>query len=390
MQGGRFWNKKFVLKNIKWIVVLIFFLVLSTEITLRIACKQKLCKWESIKFEADPMLGYRYMPNIRNTFRNSAFTHQYTTNSLGFPGYDFSYSKKPDYFRIMVVGTSDDTGFYTDGPSGYVELLNDLFKKSKSNIEVINMSMEGKYRSLINMKLITDELPKYEPDLILYGQNEFPFSHKANFRTTYKGVCICYTNYNENLDSAKRFIDRYLMHKPFEAHLFDYSYIMRLIYTYYINHRRDHNNMMVQFVKNYLVKNENMMVLHVRNFINNWTITKEKGEMHHENPEIIYSEKESLDMLKQVKTALLRKNIGFMLFDTYFRPEDEKLAELFKQNGLRFLPLNIPTQKEYDFGKVEGHSTLIGHKKIAGELYKVLTDNIIPKEYLNFNFKTKQ
>jgi len=144
---------RILLKIILWGFILVFSIILITEITLRITCKRKLVRWDNLPYIPDTILGHRYMPNAKGTFSNAAFFNTFIINSLGFPWKNFS-PKKTRCFRIIIVGNSDEDGIHTDGSLNFFYLLICYFKENK-NIEFLNLSIEGQNRSIINMNFLS-------------------------------------------------------------------------------------------------------------------------------------------------------------------------------------------------------------------------------------------
>ena len=74
--------------------------------------------------------------------------------------------------------------------------------------------------------------------------------------------------------------------------------------------------------------------------------------------------------------------IKLVLFETYASAKSNSLDEMFKKENINFADSKVERKKEYSFGKLDGHSSQLGHIAIAGSLYKTLTDSIIQKRFL--------
>jgi hypothetical protein len=357
------------------ILVSLISMIILTEVALRLTCK-KLIRCSPHMYQTDTLTGYRYQPNAKWTFVNIAIKNACYSNSHGFPGDEFSLKKKEGVYRIIIVGDSNDTGFNTDGPLNYVKLLNKYFQTNNIRVEVINCAIDGKDRGIRNLKLIVKELVNYEPDLILLSK-PFPLTDRLRYRTTYKNIQINCLYLNE-MDSAKLYVDKELSHKTFVIHLFDWSYIFRYVCKYYFDNKDDKTKKLAQFIGKSNIKDIYRIRAYARSEM--YWLWEKKTEKQLEIKQ--YSEDKSLQFLKKVNNALSKKNVKLILFDTYENKNSGHLRKLFNPNGINYLPLNIPPKKEYDFGKLDEHSTQKGHKAIADAFYSVLIDSIIPKEYI--------
>jgi len=371
---------KIIFKIIIYSIVSIIALIFTTEILLRITCGKKLSRWSNLPYIPDSTLGYRYVPNAKGVFSNVAFTNEYSVNSLGFSGKDFSMNKKAGCFRIIVIGTSDEDGIHTDGSLNYVFLLRDYLQKY--NIDVVNLAIEGRERSMININFIRSECVKYNPDLILYKISEFPFIYKKRYRYTYKDVLIAYAEPNESLDSSKLFIDKYINNSSNTVKLYNWSYAYRYLCKYYIDNKDDNENKIVKYIKEKNILNDRLVTAYVRGTINNLSKKrKSKKELEKYKP-IKYSEKESLEVLDSLNRELALKNIKFYVYDDYLSANANKCKKLCSRYNIGYISLDIPYKKEYSFGDKDGHSSSEGHKVIANYFYKVLKDSIIPRNLL--------
>lgn len=184
----------------------------------------------------DTVLGYRYYPDTTFIFSNVAFTNSCTTNSLGFPGNDFSPKKQEGIFRILLAGVSDDTGFVSDGSYSYAQRLNQMFQDHHYPVEIINCSTDGSDRIVRNMELIKKEGIDYDPDLILL-RDGLPLKDAMRHRMTYRG-CIIYTPYLQHVEPTKQYIDDVLDNQKHWFKVYDRSYIFRYYLKIYFDIRR--------------------------------------------------------------------------------------------------------------------------------------------------------
>jgi hypothetical protein len=374
---------KIVLKIFKWIFLTIIMFVIVTEGVLRISCKQLLVRWNTFAYQSDTLLGYRYLLNSSGIIHNSAYINYYKINKFGFPDNDFSIPKKDGMFRIIIVGTSDDTGLCTNGPLNYCKIANNNFRQNDDNVEILNCSIDGEKRSFVNYNFILNEGVKYEPDLILFRLSEFPLVDQMRYRATYKGIRINYAEKNESLDSSKLFIDKYLINKTSFSYLYDCSYIVRGIVRYFINHKDDKKDKIISYLKKHVIKNQKLVVGYVRGEINNWSkVRRSKKEMKKFEAKTFTKDK-SIKLLVDLQQQLLKKDISLVLFRIYNGFENTSLCDTLCNSGLTFMALQVPNCDNCTFGELDGHSTQQGHKAIALSLYNKLVNHYIPKAYLN-------
>lgn len=81
--------------------------------------------------------------------------------------------KKPDTFRIMVIGDSMTYGYGVEEKFTYTSLLSDKLNETY-RVEVINLGISG-WQSEDILKVLRDYLPPLKPDLVVYGMvhNDF-------------------------------------------------------------------------------------------------------------------------------------------------------------------------------------------------------------------------
>ncbi len=118
--------------------------------------------------EHDPTVGYRYIPDFRRTLiRPGGAEYVLTTNSFGIRSdREYTKTKPPGIFRIIVLGDSFAAGQYLSNDQRFTELLERRLK----NTEVMNFALEGTGtdQQLLIFETVARE---YDPDLILL----FPF-----------------------------------------------------------------------------------------------------------------------------------------------------------------------------------------------------------------------
>jgi hypothetical protein len=195
----------------------------------------------------DRNLGYRYKIDTAFTLSNTAFTNRVQTNSYGFPFPNFEKKKPQGVFRIIIVGTSEETGFWSDGTYGYIQRLQDFLKNKNYPVEIINCSMDGWSRGMRNVNLIRNEYVHYDPDLILL-MNEMPIVDEITYRKTYRQYLFV-TPDTGRIDNFKEKIDHFITKKGGWIKLYDISYILRYYMKIYLDRILEHEHPFVKFTQ---------------------------------------------------------------------------------------------------------------------------------------------
>jgi lysophospholipase L1-like esterase len=113
--------------------------------------------------QKDDLLGYRLVENRK--------VGEYSFNSLGFRGRDFTQTKPEGTIRVICIGGSTTIGSNAGGdqfsyPWLLEELLRKAFPKAK-NIEVINAGVFG-YHSWHSLLRVENEFDRYDPDVYVF------------------------------------------------------------------------------------------------------------------------------------------------------------------------------------------------------------------------------
>lgn len=355
-----------ILKIAAKIILIITVVIALTEVTLRLTSWEKLQKWSECQYQADPVLGYRYKVNSAGAVNSIAYNRHYQINSHGFPGQEFSTTKGKGIYRIAIAGNSEESGLYTNGPINYINMLDSLFKENGRKVEVINLGIDGHFRSIKNINLLKGECAGYQPDLVLLKNTDFPLNDAPHYRTTYKGILINYTEDRAgNLDSAKAYVDHELSCKDFRLYLYDYSYIYRYLAKIYLDQYQ--KSKIWEWLGRPFFKEPNKMECYARHLIFWPKYVFEPKE---------YSVRESFQILRNLDSTLLERKTKLILYNTYAFENSEKARLSYAENNINYLPLDVIPKEEYSFGKLDGHSSQEGHKAIALALYRALKDSI--------------
>jgi hypothetical protein len=256
---------KKIISFLKWSCIVFLGIIVVVEVTLRLTCEKKLARWHAMEYMPDSLIGYRYKPDTFFLNANVAYSNLCKTNKFGFPGDDFEEKKRKGQYRIIVIGTSDDTGFTSDGDQSYVKRLNKIFKENGYNVEVINCSTDGSDRIVRNMQLICNEIVRYQPDMVLL-RNQLPLKDILRYRETYRGHII-YTANLSHIAPTKKYIDEVYTAKNYIFKLFNISYIFRYYCKVYLDFKKDKpKHKFVTFSENIFTYDKlNRIRMYVRN-----------------------------------------------------------------------------------------------------------------------------
>jgi hypothetical protein len=366
---------KIVFKTIKIIAIPLFSLMLLTEVLFRFCYHNKFSFNKEFPYQIDSVIGYRFKSNSEGYFRNEAINNNYYYfNSKGFPGGNFSFTKNNSYYRIIVVGSSNEIGFLTNGPLNYVKIIKDSLENNDIKVEIINCSIDGGNRELSKLKFVEGECLKYNPDLVLYT-GRFPFDERNRYRTSYKGIKIELES-PDSINSAKRYIDENITQKCLLVRLIDISYVVRGMCRYYVNKKyvdgkKDHD-IYTKILNKTLIKDEEIIWAYM------FSKLRWKVQLGYS---VKYTEEESLSKLKIAAEKLNKNNVEFIYYKIFHNKYYFKSKELFSNKGIKYLQLDMPFKSDYSFGEKDGHLSQKAHIDIAKHFYKSLTDSIIPTSY---------
>jgi hypothetical protein len=351
-----------VIKTVLFVLLALLILLAAGEIYLRLIDSRKLQNWSAFAYQPDTALGYRYLPLAKGIYRNAAYTRPYVINYAGFPGNEFTEQKPRGIYRILLVGTSDDTGLCTNGPLNYCNLVNAAFKDHGLPVQLVNLSIDGSRRSEQCLRLIRMEGQRLGAGMVLLC-NSLPFQSAMRYRSSYKGVTINYARPAANLlDSAHAFIDTAVLIKDNYIRLYDHLYLYRYLAKAMIEHKE---SAFVKWVSPLLFKDLQKFSAYARKLLY-WS---KKGDTA-KYPPTICDEATSIDSLKHLNRFLAVRHIKLLTFDSYQRDRD--LQPLFGAAGLDYCALGIPRRSAYTFGELDRHSSQDGHKAIATALFRQL------------------
>ncbi len=332
------------MKKATTIIIVLLAVILFFELFFRIAYREKLTLVKRPRFIADSVYGYRYRPNQANTLRMPYINHEYLINSFGYYTHEFKVEKPKDSLRVIFTGASVLNGLYLNGTEPYCKVLQAEFSDNNYNIEVINCGIDGIKE---HKRFVTQELTKYNPDIIFLEFPELPFWENQK-RETYKGYEMAYSRNNpKSRDYCVKMIDDMDNYK-FYINLYKFSYIFRAIYRTYLRYTDK------TYVKYLSILDTNKV--------------RALQQFRH------YSFTKSLDLLREISGSLREKNIEFCAF--FYGNANAFYINILKQMNVPYVELGL-FSGDYDFTFVineesEGHFNQRTHFLIAEKLYEKL------------------
>jgi hypothetical protein len=319
--------------------------IAGAEIFLRIRYKSLL--WIHVYpqvYIPDEDLGYRYKANAEGEIRIAGIHRRFRTNSRGFNAHEFVREKPPGTYRIAIIGPSNTTGIWMDGEGqNFSEMLQEHFRGAGREVEVMNFGIDGRYRSVHELRVIDTDVADYEPDLVLLDV-ELPFVHGTFRRDVYRNHVMIY---NAENDLSRRWCEMtidWVLTRTMLMRLYRLSYIVRAAARYYMNH---HNT---------------GFATAVRVFVENRI----------QAPDIQllpYSLKKSVQALTEAREKLHAKGAELILFQ-YF-PSDY-FRYVSNKYDLPYIELNVPPIPQF-VHDLDGHYRHAGHVAVAQQFFDVLT-----------------
>ncbi len=344
-KNGKFSRKGFwkILKKVSLFLAILIFLV---EVSLR------LFYHEQLKIRAYPLIylpsktfGYIYMPRSEGYLCRPSIEKQVRLNNMGFPGPDFDLIKPPHVFRIAIVGGSIASGIWMQGDSTFSDHLQANFNQNYSGVEVMNFSIDGKFRDITKVVLTHRMVLQYQPDLILLSVS-IPFVQSNHQRKVYKDYVIEY-GFGESPTPNEQIVDE-IESKWSHKALYRISFIYRAYVRWY-SHR--YNDDQAYWFKAWITKYVSCR----------FCLQKQ------------YSERDTGLLLQNLSGMLASSNCQLQLL--FYQP-NQQLEEFCLQNGLRHIFLNIPRNQEF-LHEYDGHYNAWAHKEIGMQLYEKLMSSVL-------------
>lgn len=214
--------------------------LLAAEVGLRVGWREPLKdRHYPLIYEPDPLLGYRYVPGIRDRICLPSICKPVEINAHGFPGPDFSDAKPPGVFRIAVVGSSQATGIWMDGEHAFPELLEErLNAEGGRRFEVLNCSVDGQNREYANILRAETVVAGFDPDLVLLNLGTVNVAAVVGRRVQYRGY-VCDLGHSgeppAQLAATRERLERYVddLDGWLPARVYDASFTFRAFCHWY-------------------------------------------------------------------------------------------------------------------------------------------------------------
>ncbi len=340
---GRRW-----LEHLKRLSLVIILLVAIGEAASRAIFYEQL-KMQSrpLFYEDDADIGYRYAAGASGTIRVPSIDKVISTNSRGYFGPDFERRKPPGFCRVIIVGSSNETGTWMDGERAFSEILQQRFDAKSLDVEVINCAIDGSNRGLSMLRQIESEIVLYEPDLVLL-RAPLPIQSAVFYRSTYEGY-IYYRGTSKmsakriarRVEAARRLVEAISQLRT--RWLYDVSFLFRGFCRWW---GRDPDNTTAFLLNMYQQK---------RIFIS--------------YPKSYFTIVDSILELARIRELLMSRGSELMLFSYDTDPECRDLLEAAE---IPFACLDMP-QGSWLRNEHDGHYNQEGHRIIADRLWGVLS-----------------
>ena len=189
-------------------------------------------------YEGDPRLGYRYVPGAKGRLCKPSICREFEIQPTGFPAPDFRTEKAAGHYRIAVVGTSNATGIWMSNGRSYPVLLQERLVGQGLRVEVINLSIDGRFRAEAMLHLARRAVNELGSDLVLWDA-ELPLESARVGREVYHEFVIFYDldAPEHRLREGRRIVD-WIREHPTAVGLYERSYLLRAVVHVY--HRAGH------------------------------------------------------------------------------------------------------------------------------------------------------
>ena len=154
---------KSALLNVLLALLSCFAALLVGEICLRLFAPQNIVPRY---VETAPYGIRKNVANVRGEMLTDEYRHTFNTNSQGFRGLkEYSVEKRPDTYRVVVLGDSVALGYGVGDDETFSALLERELSRTRP-AEVINMGVSG-FGTAEELILLRNVGLKYDPDLVI-------------------------------------------------------------------------------------------------------------------------------------------------------------------------------------------------------------------------------
>jgi lysophospholipase L1-like esterase len=149
--------------------VSVIILLVGAELAVRRFDPQEVRGWgERSALEPDEDLGWKLIPSQTTHLRWLRYDYEVSSNSLGFPGPEYSPTKPDNVFRILVTGDAFSSAEGVDTGQAWPRLLEKELNEitDGKTVEVLNFSITG-YGPNQYAEVVREFVPAYQPDLVI-------------------------------------------------------------------------------------------------------------------------------------------------------------------------------------------------------------------------------
>lgn len=202
-------------------------LVLTAEVACRIVFSEPLrTRSYPLIYVPDTEFGYRYIPGAEARICIPSICKQFTINPNGYYGPSFERRAPQGVYRIAVIGSSAAGGIWLNAVENFSMKLERLFTESGHKVQVVNMSLDGRFRDVQTVRLARAEAQKYTPDLLLLRVS-LPFRFSEIRREVYKDYVLIYSGSKPDSQSWCRSRVDYIEDFKWLTTTYDASYLVR-------------------------------------------------------------------------------------------------------------------------------------------------------------------
>lgn len=142
-------------------IILLFVGIVVPIISLEIWIRGSESLW-SIGYKVSENYGliYELMPDFYIERLNAKISAQ------GFRDFEYTKAKRPDVYRIAVVGDSTSFGWKIQSEASFPKQIEKMLRGSGINAEVINFSVPG-YNTTQELEILREKALMYSPDLVI-------------------------------------------------------------------------------------------------------------------------------------------------------------------------------------------------------------------------------
>lgn len=291
-------------------------------------------------YESDTELGYRYIPGVESHITAPCIDKKISINPDGYLGPLYPPEKPDSVYRIVIIGTSQSSGIWSNGEAAFPEKLEQKLRAAHCNAQVLNFSSDGRYRDLQNIKMGHKVVQTYQPDLLLLN-TDMPFVEGYVHRTNYRGYVIIYSHDPGSFAYCQQQIDFIRKHFWFDW-LYRAAYSVRAVTKrYYENHNDQWATLLETYTRKRMQAPDCQFIPWASNTSAN-KITELADSLHKQDGELFvfqYGEDPFFERISEIyginywELAILDSGQFHHSFDSHYNDEghDEVAEKLFQK-----------------------------------------------------------